>query len=131
MAKHRNGRINEEVMRALAEIIRELKDPRVPLMTSVVRVEVTPDLKFAKAYISVMGDEQVVKDCLKGLKSAAGYIRREVGRRVNLRSQPEFHFVADDSITRGAQIAAVLKSLDLEATSDEELEELDEAVDEE
>ena len=67
MAKHRNGRINEEVMRALAEIIRELKDPRVPLMTSVVRVEVTPDLKFAKAYISVMGDEQVVKDCLKGL----------------------------------------------------------------
>ena len=131
MAKHRNGRINEEVMRALAEIIRELKDPRVPLMTSVVRVEVTPDLKFAKAYISVMGDEQVVKDCLKGLKSAAGFIRREVGRRVNLRSQPEFHFVADDSITRGAQIAAVLKSLDLEAPSDEELEELDEAVDEE
>ena len=130
MAKHRNGRINEEVMRALAEIIRELKDPRVPLMTSVVRVEVTPDLKFAKAYISVMGDEQVVKDCLKGLKSAAGYIRREVGRRVNLRSQPEFHFVADDSITRGAQIAAVLKSLDLEEEGDAALDPTDEEFEE-
>jgi len=133
MAKFRTDRINEEVMRALAEIIRELKDPRIPLMTSVVRVEVTPDLKFAKAWISVMGDEQTQKDCLKGLKSAAGFIRREVGRRVKLRSQPEFQFVADDSITRGAQIAAVLKSLDLEEEgdaaldpADEELEELEE-----
>ncbi len=130
MARHRSDRINEEVMRATAEIIRDLKDPRIPLMTSVVRAEVTPDLKYAKIYISVMGDAQQTKDCLKGLKSAAGFIRREVGRRVTLRAVPEFHFVADDSITRGARIAQVLKGLDLpseEETAEPEAPEEDEA----
>ena len=114
MAKHRNERINEEVMRATADIVRELKDPRIPVMTSIVRVEVTPDLKFAKVYVSVMGDAAVQADCLKGLKSAAGFIRREVGRRVLLRSTPEFHFVLDNSVERGAHIAQVLRQLDME-----------------
>ena len=67
MAKHRTDRINEEVMRATAEIVRELKDPRIPLMTSIVRVEVTPDLKFAKVYVSVMGEPSEQTDCIKGL----------------------------------------------------------------
>ena len=114
MAKHRNERINEEVMRATADIVRELKDPRIPVMTSIVRVEVTPDLKFAKVYVSVMGDAAVQADCLKGLKAAAGFIRREVGRRVLLRSTPEFHFVLDNSVEHGAHIAQVLRQLDME-----------------
>ena len=114
MAKHRNERINEEVMRATADIVRELKDPRIPVMTSIVRVEVTPDLKFAKVYVSVMGDAAVQADCLKGLKSVAGFIRREVGRRVLLRSTPEFHFVPDNSVEHGAHIAQVLRQLDME-----------------
>ena len=124
MAKHRTDRINEEVMRATAEIVRELKDPRIPLMTSIVKVEMTPNLKFAKVYVSVMGEPSEQTDCIKGLKSAAGFIRREVGRRVNLRSTPEFHFVIDDSVARGAHIAKVLKDLDIAHESDSDEEQL-------
>lgn len=102
-------------MRELADIIRGLKDPRIPTMTSVVRVTVTPDLKFAKAHISVLGDEALQKDCIKGLQSASGFIRREISRRVNLRATPEFSFVLDDSVARGAHIAQVLKGLDIPA----------------
>ncbi|NLT58241.1 MAG: 30S ribosome-binding factor RbfA [Clostridiales bacterium] len=112
MAKHRTDRINEEVLRELSEIIRALKDPRIPVMTSVVKVTVTPDLKFAKAYVSVMGDPAAQEDCLKGLRSAGGFIRREIGRRVNLRNTPEFQFVLDDSVAYGARIAQVLQTLE-------------------
>ena len=85
MANSRIHKINEEVRRELASVIRELKDSRIPMMTSVVAVHVTNDLSYAKCYISVMGDEEVQKNALLGLKSAAGFIRREVGRRINLR----------------------------------------------
>ena len=81
----RIDKINGEVMRELANIIRELKDSRIPLMTSVVAVSVTNDLRYAKAYISVMGDDTVRRRAMEGLKSAAGYIRRELGKRVELR----------------------------------------------
>jgi ribosome-binding factor A len=113
MATHRRDRINEEVMRELAAVIRELKDPRIPVMTSVVKVTVTPDLKFAKAYISVMGTPEAQKECLKGLESAAGFIRREIGARVGLRLTPEFSFVLDDSVAHGAHISKLLKELDI------------------
>jgi len=105
----RIDKINEEVRRNLAEVIRELKDARIPMMTSVVSVEVTNDLRYAKAYISVMGSEEEQKKALEGLKSAAGFVRREIGRRVDLRYTPEFIFVLDHSIEHGAHIDALLK----------------------
>ena len=95
----KNTRINMEVQRELSEIIRGgIKDPRIHPMTSVVSVEVTPDLKFCKAYISVLGDEEAGKSTIQGLKSAEGYVRRELARRVNLRNTPELKFILDQSI---------------------------------
>ncbi len=105
----RIDKINEEVRRELAAVIRELKDSRIPMMTSVVAVHVTNDLRYAKAYISVMGDEQTQKKALEGLKSAAGFVRREMGKRVDLRYTPEFVFELDHSIEHGAHIEELLK----------------------
>lgn len=110
-AYNRIDRISEEVKRELSMIIHEMKDPRLSGMVSVVGVRVTKDLKFAKAFISVMGDEQEKKNVLEALKSAAGFIRKEVGHRINLRATPEFSFVIDDSIEYGAHINEVLKNL--------------------
>lgn len=107
----RIDRISEEVKRELSAVIRDLKDPRLPAMVSVVNVRVTKDLKFAKAYISIMGDEKTVKDGMEALKSAGGFIRREIGHRLNLRNTPEFTFVADDSIAYGSYINEILKEL--------------------
>lgn len=106
----RIDRINEEVKRELSSVIRELKDARIPLMTSVVAVNVTNDLRYAKAYVSVMGDDEVQKNALAGLKSAAGFIRREMGKRVDLRYTPEFIFVLDRSIEHGAHIEEILRN---------------------
>ena len=107
----RIDKINEEVKRELANIIRELKDTRIPLMTSVVTVNVTNDLRYAKAYISVMGDEETKKKAMQGLKSAAGFIRRELGKRIDLRYTPEFVFELDDSIEHGANIERLLNNI--------------------
>ncbi len=107
----RIDKINGEVKRELANIIRELKDTRIPLMTSVVTVNVTNDLRYAKAYISVMGDDETKKKAMEGLKSAAGFIRREMGKRVDLRCTPEFIFELDNSIERGAHIEKLLNDL--------------------
>lgn len=107
----RTDRVSEEVKRELAAVIRELKDPRLPNMVSVVSVRVTKDLKFAKANISVMGDEKTKKDAFAALKSASGYIRKEISRRLNLRNTPEFTFVEDDSIEYGAHIEKLLNNL--------------------
>ena len=109
MASNRIGRINEEVQRELAALIPTVKDPRVTGLISVTGVDVTPDLKFAKVYISVLeksGSEQV----LKGLKSAAGYLRRELGRALNLRSTPDLDFLQDDTMAIGAQIVEKLRN---------------------
>ena len=116
----KNTRINSEVQRELSSIIsRELKDPRIHPMTTVVSVEVTPDLKYCKAYISVLGDEKAQQDTLKGLKSAEGYIRRELARTLNMRNTPEIRFVLDQSIEYGVnmskKIADVTKDLKEEA----------------
>ena len=107
----RIDRISEEVKRELSMVIRDLKDPRLPVMVSVVAVKVTKDLKFAKAHISFMGGENAEKDGLAALKSASGFIRKEIGRRLNLRNTPEFTFVADDSISYGAHINEILREL--------------------
>ena len=98
----KNNRINEQVMRELSRIIsREIKDPRINPMTSVVDVEVTPDLKYCKAYISVLGDAESGAETLKGLEQASGFIRRELARTINLRNTPELTFVLDTSIEYG------------------------------
>ena len=110
-AYNRIDRISEEVKKELSVIVRELKDPRITSVVSVVNVSVTKDLKLAKAYISVFGDEKTQKGVMDALKSAAGFIRREIGHRVNLRATPEFTFVLDNSIEYGAHINQVLKNL--------------------
>lgn len=102
----KNVRVNAEVMRELGNIIRGgIKDPRISPLTSVVAVEVTPDLKFCKAYISVLGDEQAKKDTIKGLKSAEGYIRRQLASSINLRNTPQLTFVIDQSIEYGVNMS--------------------------
>lgn len=106
----KNTRINTEVQRELSEIIRtEIKDPRVAsAMTSVVSAEVSPDLKYCRAHVSVLGDEETAKNALAGLKSAVGYIRRELARRVNLRNTPEIIFVLDQSIAYGVNMSHLI-----------------------
>ena len=111
MAGYRAGRINEEVKRELAALIRELKDPRIPDVVSLVSVEVTGDLRYAKAYISVMGGEKERKETAKALNQASGFIRREMAHRVKLRAIPEFIFIADESLEHGATISGLLKEI--------------------
>lgn len=105
----KNTRINDEVLKELSNIIRsEIKDPRINPMTSVVAVEVAPDLKTCKAYISVLGDEKSQKDTITGLKSAEGYIRRQLARTVNLRNTPEIRFILDQSIEYGINMSKLI-----------------------
>ena len=111
MAKERINKINEELRRELSAIVRDLKDSRIPMMTSAVAVRVTNDLSYAKVYVSVMGDEEVQKKALAGLKSAAGFVRREVGHRLTLRHTPEILFELDHSIEHGAHINQVLNDI--------------------
>ena len=121
----KNTRINMEVQRELSEIIRGgIKDPRIHPMTSVVSVEVTPDLKFCKAYISVLGDEEAGKSTIQGLKSAEGYVRRELARRVNLRNTPELKFILDQSIEYGVNMSKLIDEVtkDLHDNEEEGLE---------
>ena len=102
----KNTRINGEVQRVLAEIIGgEIKDPRISPWTSVVAVEVAPDLKSCKAWISVLGDEEVRKATMEGLESAMGFIKRQLARTVNLRNTPEITFVSDESIEYGVNMS--------------------------
>ena len=117
----KNTRINAEVQRELSNILRDgIKDPRVAPMTSVVAVEVAPDLKTCKAYISVLGDEKTQQDTIAGLKSAEGYIRRELARRVNLRNTPEIRFIADQSIEYGVNISRKIDEVTRGLNSDSE-----------
>ena len=114
----KNTRINGEVQRELANIIRGgIKDPRISPLTSVVAVEVAPDLKTCKAYISVLGDSEAQKATLAGLKSAEGYIRRELAHTVNLRNTPEIRFILDQSIEYGVHMS---KIIDVVTAKDEE-----------
>ena len=105
----KNTRINGEVQRVLAEIIRgEIKDPRISPLTSVVAVEVAPDLKTCKAWISVYGDEKAREDTYKGLRSAEGYIKNQLARTINLRNTPDITFIMDQSIEYGVNMSKLI-----------------------
>ncbi|MFR7992637.1 MAG: 30S ribosome-binding factor RbfA [Lachnospiraceae bacterium] len=117
----KNTRVNAEVQRELSHIIHEeIKDPRIHPMTSVVSVEVTPDLKFCKAYISVLGDEQAQKDTLAGLQSAEGFIRRLLAQTVNLRNTPEIQFISDQSIEYGVRMSKLIDEVNESADESED-----------
>ena len=125
MAKYRRGRINDEVQKELAQIVREIKDPRVSgTMVCITAVEVTPDLKYAKVFYSAMGGDK--KEVGQGLRSAHGFIRKRIAQSLNLRVTPEFTFHIDESIERGAHIASILNSIEFSDDFDEENEEADE-----
>ena len=114
MASNRIGRINEEIQKELSSLIRNLKDPRVQnTMISITHVETTPDLRWAKVYVSFLQEEKA-KEALKGLKSAGGYLRRELGSALNLRYTPELNWALDDSITYGAKMMKLINSLGVE-----------------
>ncbi len=120
MASNRIGRINEEIQKELAALLRNLKDPRVQdTMISITRVETTPDLRYAKIYASFLQEEKAA-DALKGLKSASGYLRRELGRNLQLRYTPELQWTLDDSITYGAKMLGLINSLGVTHDDDEE-----------
>ncbi len=111
MAGYRIDRVSEDIKREIASIMRELKDPRIQGMLTVVNVEVSSDASFAKVYVSAMEGIETAALAVKGLTSATGYIRREVGKRLHLRKTPELKFVADDSIERGMGIAKMLSDV--------------------
>ncbi|MBD5489187.1 MAG: 30S ribosome-binding factor RbfA [Lachnospiraceae bacterium] len=116
----KNTRINGEVQRVLAEIIRgEIKDPRIAPMTSVVSVEVAPDLKTCKAWISVLGDEKAQADTLAGLRSAEGYIRNRLAKTINLRNTPQINFIMDQSIAYGVNMSKLIDELVVKGESAE------------
>ena len=117
----KNTRVNGEVQRELSNIIcGGIKDPRVAPMTSVVAVEVAPDLKACKAYISVLGDEKAQEDTIKGLQSAEGYIRRELARKLNMRNTPEIKFVMDQSIAYGVAMSKMIDDVTRDLKEEEE-----------
>ncbi len=117
----KNTRINGEVMRALADIIRgEMKDPRISPLTSVVAVEVAPDLKTCKAWISVFGDEQAIADTLAGLTSAEGFIRSKLAKKINLRNTPQITFIMDQSIAYGVSMSKKIDEVNKDLVRDEE-----------
>ena len=123
MANYRRGRINDEMQKAVAEIIRDVKDPRVSgKFISVTGAEVTPDLKFAKIYFSALGvsDAEGKKEIAKGLKSSAGFIRRQIAQKLNLRITPELSFVEDSSIKYGAHISELLNGITFSDDEEEE-----------
>ena len=115
MASNRIGRINEEIQRELSALIPAVKDPRVSGMISVTAVETTPDLRYAKVYISVL-DKGDCAQVLKGLRSASGYLRRELGRALSLRYTPELLFQEDDSIDKGTHILKLLNDIEQKET---------------
>ena len=122
--KIRPNRVAEEIKREIVDIIRtEIKDPRINPMTSVVTVEVAPDLKTCKAYISVLGDEASQQSTMKGLKSAEGYIRRQLAHELNLRNTPQITFILDQSIAYGVNMSKLIDEVTKDISDDEEEDE--------
>lgn len=111
MSSHREERINEEVKRELTSILRELKDPRLSGMVSILKTATTKDLKFCKTYISVLGDDEKKLAVRKGLESAKGFIRKEIAHRLALRVTPEFEFVIDNSLEEGDRILKMITEI--------------------
>jgi ribosome-binding factor A len=120
MASNRKGRINEELQRELSALIRTLKDPRVQQsMVSITKVEATGDLRYAKVFVSVL-DKDKSKETVRGLRSAAGFLRREIGSRLKLRYTPELIFEEDDSIAYGAKMFELLRKLEVKEDEPDE-----------
>ena len=120
MASNRINRINEEMQKSIAGKLRSVKDPRVSgTMISVTRVETTPDLRYTKVYVSFLQEEKA-KDAMAGLKSAAGYLRRQLGSNLKLRYAPEIVWSLDDSITYGARMLGLINSLNVKHDEEEE-----------
>ena len=120
MASNRIGRINEEIQKELSSAIRNLKDPRVQdTMISITRVETTPDLRYTKVYVSFL-QENKVNDAMAGLKSAAGFLRRQLAQNLQLRYAPEIQWALDDSITYGAKMLELINNLPISNQEEEE-----------
>ena len=118
MASNRIGRINEEIQKELASLLRSVKDPRVQdTMISITHVETTPDLRYAKVYVSFLQEERVA-DAMKGLKSAGGWLRRQLSSALQLRYTPELVWALDDSITYGAKMLELINSLEVSKDGD-------------
>ena len=111
MPSFKNARLSEDILRELTAIFRELKDPRIDPLLSIVKVELAGDQSSCKVYVSSMSGLEKAKESVRGLSSAAGFIRRELGRRVQMRRSPELHFVPDDSIRHGVEIAKKLEEI--------------------
>ena len=128
----KNTRINGEVQKELSSIIRnEIKDPRIHPMTSVMAVEVAPDLKTCKAYISVLGEKEAKEATIKGLKSAEGYIRRQLAHNMNLRNTPEIRFILDESIEYGVTMSKLIDDIAKKDQSHKQETDIDNFQDEE
>ena len=122
MASNRINRINEEIQKELSNLLRTVKDPRVQdTMISITRVETTPDLRYTKVYVSFLQEEKV-KDAMKGLQSAGGYLRRQLGSNLKLRYAPEIVWALDDSITYGAKMLKLINSLEVKHDEDADQE---------
>lgn len=120
MASNRILLINEEIQKELSSLLRTVKDPRVQdVMISITRVETTPDLRYTKVYVSFLPEDKTA-DAMEGLKSAAGYLRRELGRNLRLRYSPEIVWSADDSIVYGAKMLKLINSLEVSHDDDTE-----------
>ena len=119
MASNRINRINEEIQKVLSSLLRTVKDPRVAdTMISITRVETTPDLRYTKVYVSFLQEEKV-KDAMAGLKSAGGFLRRQLGSNLQLRYAPEIVWALDDSITYGARMLNLINSLGVKHDDEE------------
>lgn len=122
MASNRINRINEEIQKELSSLLRTVKDPRVQdTMISITRVETTPDLRYTKVYVSFLQEERV-KDAMAGLKSAGGFLRRQLGSNLKLRYAPEIVWALDDSITYGARMLKLINSLEVKHDEDADQE---------
>ncbi|MDR1800928.1 MAG: 30S ribosome-binding factor RbfA [Lachnospiraceae bacterium] len=129
---NKNIRINAEVQRELSHIIQYgLKDPRVTALTSVVKVDVAPDLKTCKAYISTLGEDNSLVETIKGLQSAEGFIRRELARTLNMRNTPEIKFIADSSIAYGVKMSKRIEELVGDIDDTEKTDDIDKNADRE
>ena len=123
MPNYKVGRLSEDIKREMSALIRELKDPRVSQMLSIVRCEVSNDLSHCKVNVSALEGEDATRESIKGLQSASGFLRRELSNRLHLRKCPELSFIADDSIAYGAQINRILEELHSAEEVEEESEE--------
>ena len=120
MPSFKNGRLSEDIHREMTDILRQVKDPRVSSMLSVVRVELAGDGSHCKVYVSSLNGLDDAKASVKGLRSASGFIRRELFARLKMRKSPELHFIADDSIARGAEVTKKLSSMTFSEDTEEE-----------